>query len=488
MKTSLHLFVLSAASVLALATWPALAQTPPTPATAPSITTQPASLLVTTGANATFTVVARGTAPLRYQWFRNGSEIARAESPSLALSNVRLNDAAVYAVRISNDSGSVTSESASLTVNATAGTITTAVPNTTVKAGAEAKLTVVANGNGLSYEWRFNGRPLRGATGATLTITNTGTTSAGHYEVSVAARNAPTAVSAAKLTVTTDSRLVNIATRGMVGTEDDEVLISGFVTRGTGNKTVLLRGVGPTLGGAPYNVQGVLANPMLTLFSGSTSVATNDNWGGTSALAAAFTKVGAFPLASPNSADAAMLRTIPSSGYTAHVTGPANARGIALIEVYDTDDASPPVELANISTRAMVGAVEDGALIAGFVIAGTTSNTVLVRGVSQSLGTLYGMRRALGTSQVAVFDAAGKEIAANAVWTKPGRGNPNDTDDDDKIFDIDAAGSRTGAFQLPRGSSDTALVLTLRPGAYTAQVTGRNNSSGVALVEIYEVR
>jgi hypothetical protein len=111
-----------------------------------------------------------------------------------------------------------------------------------------------------------------------------------------------------------------------------------------------------------------------------------------------------------------------------------------------------------------------------------------VRGVSQSLGTLYGMRRALGTSQVAVFDAAGKEIAANAVWTKPGRGNPNDTDDDDKIFDIDAAGSRTGAFQLPRGSSDSALVLTLRPGAYTAQVTGRNNSSGVALVEIYEVR
>ena len=152
MKTSLHLFVLSAASVLALATWPALAQTPPTPATAPSITTQPASLLVTTGANATFTVVARGTAPLRYQWFRNGNEIARAESPSLALSNVRLNDAAVYAVRISNDSGSVTSESASLTVNATAGTITTALPNTTVKAGAEAKLTVVANGNGLSYE------------------------------------------------------------------------------------------------------------------------------------------------------------------------------------------------------------------------------------------------------------------------------------------------------------------------------------------------
>lgn len=488
MKNSLLLFALSAALVTALAPSPALAQTPPPPATAPSITTQPASLLVTAGANATFTVVATGTAPLRYQWFKNGNEISREESASLSLTNVRLNDAAVYAVRVSNAAGSVTSAPASLTVNATAGTITTAVPNTTVKAGTEAKLTVATSGNGLSYEWRFNGRLIRGATGATLTIANPGTTSAGYYEVSVATRNSPNAISVAKLTVTTDARLVNIATRGMVGTEDDEVLISGFVTRGTGNKTVLLRGVGPTLGGAPYNVQGVLANPTITLFRGSTTVATNDNWGGTTALTAAFTKVGAFPLASATSADAALLQTIPSGGYTAHVTGPANARGIALIEVYDTDDPAPPVELANISTRAMVGAVEDGTLIAGFVIAGTTSNTVLVRGVSQSLGTLYGMRRALGNSQVAVFDSAGKEIAANAVWTKPGRGNPNDADDDDKIFDIDEAGNRTGAFKLPRGSNDSALLLTLPPGAYTAQVTGRNNSSGVALVEIYEVR
>jgi hypothetical protein len=488
LRNCLKLFVLAGVLVAASAVTPALAQTPPLSATAPSITTQPVSLTVVTGANANLSVVATGTAPLRYQWFKNGIEIARAESALLALGNVRLNEAAVYAVRVSNDAGSVTSAPASLTVNATAGTITAAVPSTTVKAGAEAKLTVVTSGNGLSYEWRFNDRLIRGATGATLTIANPGTTAAGYYEVSVAVRNAPIAISAAKLTVTTDARLVNIASRGMVGAEDDEVLISGFVTRGTGTKTVLLRGVGPTLGGSPYNVQGALANPTITLFSGSTTVATNDNWGGTAPLTAAFTKVGAFPLASPTSTDAAMLQTIPSGGYTAHVTGLANARGIALIEVYDTDAASPPVELANISTRAMVGAVEDGTLIAGFVIAGSTSNTILVRGVSQSLGTLYGLRRALGNSQIAVFDSANKEVAANAVWTKPGRGNPNDADNDDQIFDIDEAGNRTGAFKLPRGSNDSALLLTLRPGAYTAHVTGRNNSSGVALVEIYEVR
>jgi hypothetical protein len=113
---------------------------------------------------------------------------------------------------------------------------------------------------------------------------------------------------------------------------------------------------------------------------------------------------------------------------------------------------------------------------------------VLIRGVSQSLGTLHGMRRALGNSQVAVFNAQGTEIAANAVWSKPGRGNPNDADDDDTVFGVDEAGRRTGAFPLPRGSNDSALLLTLPPGAYTAQVTGRNQSQGVALVEVYEVR
>ena len=486
MKTSLlRLFV---TGLLATALLPASGFTQTPAVTVPAVTSHPSSQLVTVGANVTFTVVATGTAPLRYQWFRDGRAIERADTSALSLTNVRLNDAGLYTVRVSNSAGTATSAPAALAVNGTPGIITTAPVNTAIKCGTEAKLTVVTAGSGLSYEWRFNGRLVRGATSATLTIPNAGTTAAGSYEVTVATRNAPSAVAPVQLAVTTDSRLVNIASRGVVGTEDDEVLISGFVTRGSGNKTVLLRGVGPTLSGAPFNVQGALANPSITLFQGSTTVASNDNWGGTIAMKAAFNKVGAFPLASDNSADAALLQTIPGGAYTAHVTGPANARGIALIELYDADNPSPPVELANISTRAMVGAVSEDALIAGFVLAGTTSNTVLIRGVSQSLGTLHGMRRALGNSQVAVFDAQGREIAANAVWSKPGRGNPNDANDDDTVFDIDEAGQRAGAFPLPRGSTDSALLLTLPPGAYTAQVTGRNQSQGVALVEVYEVR
>jgi hypothetical protein len=418
---------------------------------------------------------------------KNGREIAQASSAALVLANSRLDDAAVYSVRVSNATGSVVSASASLTVNATAGTITSAPASATAKAGAEVKLTVAATGTALDYQWKYNGRTIRSATAATLTLANVGTSATGYYEVVVTSWNAPVAASAALVTITTDARLVNIATRGYVGTEDDEVLIGGFATRGTGNKTILLRGVGPTLATSPFNVTGTLASPRITLYRGSTDIATNAGWGSTSTLTTAFISVGAFPLVT-GSADAALLQTITGGTYTAHVTGTGTARGVALIEIYDADTGSPAVELANISTRAMVGAVDDGALIAGFVITGTTSNTVLVRGVSQSMGTLHGMRRALGNSQVAVFDSTGREVAANAMWGKSGRGNPNDRDDEDKQAEIEEAGDRTGAFRLPRGSTDSALLLTLAPGAYTAQVTGRNNSSGVALVEIYEVR
>lgn len=482
MKTTAARLLIAGALAL-FASKHGLAQSP----TAPTITTPPASVIVTAGTAATFSVVATGATPLRYQWYKNGNEVSRAESASLTLANPRLNDAAVYTVKVSNSAGSVVSSPASLTVNATTGVITTAPASATVKAGADTKLTVAATGTALAYQWKFNGRTLANATGASFTLTNTGTTSAGYYEVTVTSRNTPAALAVAQVVVTTDARLTNIATRGLVGVEDDEVLISGLVTRGSGTKKLLLRAVGPTLATTPFNVAGVLARPTITLYRGSTAVAANSGWGGSTALSAAFAQVGAFPLPA-TSLDAALLETIAGGVYTAHVTGPAAARGIALIEVYDADTGSPAVELANISTRAMVGAVADGALIAGFVITGTTSDTVLVRGVSQSMGTLHGMRRALGNSQVAVFDAKGKEIAANAIWGKGGRGNEDDEDDDDRQSDIDDASDRTGAFRLPHGSTDSALLLTLAPGAYTAQVTGRNNSSGVALVEIYEVR
>ncbi|HUR60162.1 MAG TPA: hypothetical protein VM029_20735, partial [Opitutaceae bacterium] len=114
-------------------------------------------------------------------------------------------------------------------------------------------------------------------------------------------------------------------------------LIAGFVIRGTSSKAVLIRGVGPALAG--FGVTGALVDPVITVFSGNTQVATNDNWeagASTSAqLILASAQVGAFALV-PGSKDAALLLTLQPGAYTVHVTGVANGTGVALVEIYDT--------------------------------------------------------------------------------------------------------------------------------------------------------
>jgi hypothetical protein len=145
-------------------------------ATAPTITTQPADQTVTVGANATFTVAASGTAPLSYQWYRNGTAIPGANAASYTLTNVQLaDDGAEFYVEVSNSEGSVTSNTVSLTVTdaATAPTITTQPADQTVTVGADATFTVAASGTApLSYQWYRNGTAIPGANGASYTLTN----------------------------------------------------------------------------------------------------------------------------------------------------------------------------------------------------------------------------------------------------------------------------------------------------------------------------
>jgi hypothetical protein len=127
--------------------------------------------------------------------------------------------------------------------------------------------------------------------------------------------------------------LINASTRALVGTGDN-VLIPGFAITGSGAVRLLIRAVGPSL--ADFGVPGTLADPELTLFSGSLAFAANDNWGGAANatdIAAVGRQVGAFALPG-NSRDAALLVTLRAGNYTASVAGVGGTSGTALVEIY----------------------------------------------------------------------------------------------------------------------------------------------------------
>jgi len=283
-------------------------------------------------------------------------------------------------------------------------------------------------------------------------------------------------------TTTRTDRLINLSSRGMVS--GSNVLVSGLIIGGTANKTVLLRGVGPGL--AAFGVPGVLAQPRLQLFDSTGNILSDSTaWGGGTGMLTAFALTGAFPLVA-TSADAAVSLSLAPGQYTIEVTNAGTgAGGIALAEIYDAS-ANPALEyqrLINISTRAFVSSGAAN-LTGGFIISGNNPKTVLVRGIGPGL-TGFGIANALADPLLTVFDSTGTVLAQNDNWGTPVA-----------VFagqvvaaaaDINAADLATGAFTLTAGSKDAALIVTLPPGAYTAQVTGVGGVTGTALVEIYEV-
>lgn len=268
--------------------------------------------------------------------------------------------------------------------------------------------------------------------------------------------------------------LLNISTRGSTGTGGN-VLIAGFIINGTQPKPVLVRAIGPTL--TSFGVSGALPAARLEVYRGSTSIAVGNDWGAAAnaaTVAATAGRVGAFALAN-NSRDAALVLTLEPGAYTAIVSGQGGASGVSLVEAYDATDGAIPAaqRIINISSRTLVGA-GDATLIGGFVISGTVPKRVLVRGVGPGL-TQFGVAGALARPQLMLY-RAGLVLAQNSGWSASA-----------DAAAIAAASSQVGAFALPSGSQDAALLLNLEPGAYTAQVLGVGGTTGVALVEIYEV-
>jgi len=271
------------------------------------------------------------------------------------------------------------------------------------------------------------------------------------------------------------ARLINISTRAQVGTGGN-ILIPGFVIGGDGTETLLIRADGPSL--TAFGVSGVLAAPSLILTSQATgaTIATNTGWGtGPNAdqIASVAAQVGAFAFAN-GSADCAVIATLQPGGYTVQVSGVGNTTGVALAEVYEVSYTGT-ARLINIATRAFVG-TGGNIIIPGFVIGGTGNEELLVRGDGPSL-TAFGVTGALAQPSLTVTaQSNGSSIGSNTSWGT----NSN-------LSQLASISASVGAFTLVSGSADSALVVDLQPGGYTMQISGVNNSTGVALAEVYEV-
>lgn len=366
----------------------------------------------------------------------------------------------------------------------TSPSITTQPSTTVVAIGGSATLSVSAQGQDpLSYQWYVNGAAIPGATQSTYTISNASDASAGNYTVVVTNGLGSVTSSVATVSVATASnigRIVNLSARAVAGTDAKTLIVGLVVGNGTGTKPLLVRGVGPTLGLAPYNVPGVLADPALRLIpgGGSNPIASNDDWGTDPKIPALLTQTGAFSFLSPK--DSAMAVDLASGGYTVQVTSSTSASGVALAEFYDATQvftAETP-RLVNISARSQVGTGGD-VLIVGFVIGGATPVKVLVRGIGPTLGdSRFGVPGALADPKLTLRKlGTDAPLQENDNWGSA----PN-------VAELQSAMTSVNAFSLPSDSKDAMIVVTLDPGAYTAVISGVNNTTGVALAEVYEIR
>lgn len=266
-------------------------------------------------------------------------------------------------------------------------------------------------------------------------------------------------------------RIVNLSILTSLTGAGDSFTMGFVVSGGGGGKSILVRGAGPSL--VPLGVTDALEDPKLEFFAGPTKTGENDNWGGTATLSTAFSSVAAFPFTGPASRDAAVLASITSADSSVKLSSANNGSGTVIAELYDM---TPPANytattprLVNVSVLKHLGT----GLTAGFVIGGSTPKTVLIRAVGPTLGTAFGLGGVVANPQLALFNSSSIKIGENDDWGG--------------TTALTTAFSRVAAFVLPAASRDAALVVTLPPAAYTVQVNGVDGTTGVALVEVYEI-
>jgi arylsulfate sulfotransferase len=263
---------------------------------------------------------------------------------------------------------------------------------------------------------------------------------------------------------TVQARVQNLSTRGTV-MSGDNVLINGFVVSGPDPKTVVVRALGPSL--SSFGLSNVLADPVLTVYNSSGAVvASNDDW--QRDIGRTFIAQNGLAPSDPSEA-AALVANLSPGAYTVVVTGKNSTEGISLAEVYEIPQPGINSKLTNVSGRSFVG-TGDNALISGFVVGDVGNATVVVRALGRSLAS-FGVSDPLTDPVLTIYDSKGSLIASNDNW----QSDPNN------VLLLPKNGL------APPNPFDSAVVLHLPAGAYTAIVRGANGATGNALVEVYHL-
>jgi hypothetical protein len=261
-------------------------------------------------------------------------------------------------------------------------------------------------------------------------------------------------------------RMVNISLLATVGTGDSTPIV-GFALGGSGQNTIVIQGVGPYLSNF---IQGFITDPAIALFDqAGVKIAQNDDWDGTPATSDLFAQSGSFayPVGSKDAALTPTLLTGPA--YSVTLLPSHNTTGIGMAQ-FNALDWNSPARLVNISARSMVASGSN--LIVGFSIRGEGRMDVLIRGVGSPLAR-WGITNYLGDPSLSVHDE-NPEIAKNDDWASDAN--------------VDAVKSVTARLALwSLDSKDAAVIVNVGPGNYTAILSGNNGTTGVGLVEAYEV-
>lgn len=262
------------------------------------------------------------------------------------------------------------------------------------------------------------------------------------------------------------TKLTNISTRGYVGA-DQKVMIAGLIVSGQASKMVVIRGIGPSL--TQKGVIGAIDDPTLSLMDANgTQLSSNDDYAGLPTEDQG--TLVANNLTPTDSRESALVATLQIGNYTAILRDKTN--GFGLVEVYDIT-GSRLSRFVNISTRAQVESGDNGALIGGFIVQAPenevgTAQTVLIRAIGPSLSGA-GIDGALADPTIDLYRGS-ELILSNDNWKS----------------DNEAAIEATGL--QPGNVKEAAILTTLDPGSYSAVIRGKNNTTGIGLVEVYQMQ